>query len=306
MGSDVELRVLGGEGSDGGRRAAELLARLERSWSRFDPRSALSRLNADPAEVVEVPLVLAAAVRRAVEAWRATTGAFDPTVHDALVAAGYDRTFELVADAVAPVPAGVGVPGCGQVEVDLDEGTSLLDALRSEPEPRAIIRRPAGLRLDLGGIGKGLAADLVAAHLVARGARSVYVSLGGDVRVAGEAPDGGWPLPVIDPWDGSHLVTVVLDRPGAVVMSSTRRRRWQTEDGGWAHHLIDPASGRPATSGVAAVVTVAEDAWWAESLAKAALVLGMDGGAELLRRLDVEGVVVGDDTERVDCWRSPV
>jgi thiamine biosynthesis lipoprotein len=311
MGSGVELRGLGGprsvgDAEAGGRRAQQVLARLERCWSRFDPGSDLSRLNADPRSEVEVPPLLAAAVRRAVLAWRATDGAFDPTVHDALVAAGYDRTFEALADAVVPSAPATDVPGCGAVEVRADEGSGLLDLLRAgagTPAP-AVVRRPPGLRLDLGGIGKGLAADLVAADLVASGVRSVHVSLGGDVRVAGEVPEGGWPVPVTDPWDGTRLVDVALDHPGAVVMSTTRRRRWQTEDGGWAHHLIDPATGRPAASGVAAVVAVAEEAWWAESLAKAALVLGDVGGPALLRRHGAEGVVIGDDTEPVACWRS--
>jgi thiamine biosynthesis lipoprotein len=311
MGSRVELRVLGPEAEAGDLRARSdrALGRMERCWSRFDPASALSTLNADPAPEVEVPLLLAAAIRRALLAWGATGGAFDPTVHDALVSAGYDRTFEHVAERRVPAPVGRCVPGCAAVEVrGLPESG---DAAGAEPAAgltdrgtRAVVRRPPGLRLDLGGIGKGLAADLLASDLVAAGARSVHVSLGGDVRVAGEVPAGGWPVPVVDPWDDGLLSTVVLDRPGAVVMSSTRRRRWQTDDGGWAHHLIDPTTGRPSDTGVAAVVAVAADAWWAESLAKAALVLGADAGRELLRRHGAEGVLVRDDTERVECWRA--
>ncbi|UDY34705.1 FAD:protein FMN transferase [Dermatobacter hominis] len=309
MGSAVDVRGLGvPSGPDGadvvGRRIDGVLTRLERCWSRFDHRSDLSRLNADPSGEVEVPLLLAAAVRRATLAWGSTGGAFDPTVLDALVAAGYDRTFELVAERSVPAPVGADVPGCALVEVRGDEGADLLRALSTCHTPTAVVRRPAGLHLDLGGIGKGLAADLLASLLVATGTRSVHVSLGGDVRVAGEVPDGGWPVPVTDPWDGSELLSVVLDRPGAVVMSSTRRRRWQTDGGGWAHHLIDPSTGRPAASGVAAVVAVAEEAWWAEALAKAALVLGAEDGVELLRRQGAEGVVVGDDTEQVACWRA--
>lgn len=311
MGSSVELRVLGPDaGADHLRaRTDHLLGRMERCWSRFDPTSALSVLNADPAPEVEVPGLLGAAIRRALLAWHVTDGAFDPTVHDALVAAGYDRTFELVADRRVPAPPGRVVPGCATVEVRGASGSGdtaedeLANAL-DDRRTRAVVRRPPGLRLDLGGIGKGLAADLLAADLVAAGARSVHVSLGGDVRVAGEVPAGGWPVPVVDPWDDGVLSTVVLDRPGSVVMSCTRRRRWQTDDGGWAHHLIDPTTGRPADRGVAAVVVVAAEAWWAESLAKAALVLGAEAGQGLLRRHDAEGVIVRDDADRVECWRS--
>ena len=242
---------------------APLLDRMERCWSRFDPDRDLSRLNADPGSAVEVPLLLAAAVERAVTAWRCTDGAFDPTVHDALVAAGYDRTFHEVADRSVPAHPGLAVPGCGLVEVELDGSAGLLDP----DAPPAVVRRPPGLRLDLGGVGKGLAIDLLADVLLAGGVGSAIVSLGGDVRLAGRVPLGGFTVPVTDPWDGSELTSMVLQAPGAVVTSSTRRRRWQTDDGGWAHHLIDPRTGRPADRGGAAVVAVAAEAWWAESLA---------------------------------------
>lgn len=288
MGAAADVRWHGG-GATVEARIRQLFEDLERCWSRFDPRSDLSRLNGDPAPVVEVPALLAFAVWRAVRAWELTEGAFDPTVHDALVAAGYDRTFDEVAERTSSVGAAVDVVGCSEIHLDADAAT---------------VSRPPGVRLDLGGIGKGLASDVVAATLLAEGVDSVVVSVGGDVRVGGRTPSGGWSIPVVDPWDGSTALTVALDAPGAVVMSSTRRRRWQTDDGRWAHHLIDPRTGRPADRGVAAVLAVAAEAWWAESVAKAALVAGMHDGAALLDRLGVEGVLVGDDTVERHVWHA--
>lgn len=290
MGSELDVRGIGGD--EPGDLVDEVLGRLERCWSRFDPSSDLSELNSDPRPDVGVPLLLAAAVARAVTAWRCTDGAFDPTVHDALVAAGYDRTFERIAHRTVAAHPGLPIPGCGRVLVDLDEGVGPLDL----DAPTAVVRRPPGLRLDLGGIGKGLAVDLVADVLLGAGVESAIVSLGGDVRLAGRVPTGGFTVPVVDPWDGTELTALVLQEPGAVVTSSTRRRRWQTDDGGWAHHLIDPRTGRPADRGVAAVVVVAAEAWWAESLAKAALVLGAVEGASLLERHGAAALVLRDDT----------
>ena len=290
MGCSVDVRGWGEPASAA--LVPALLDRMERCWSRFDPASDLTALNGDPRPVVEVPLLLGAAVQRAVTAWRCTDGAFDPTVHDALVAAGYDRSFEQLPERAVPTHPGLPVAGCADVEVELDDHAGLLDP----DAPAAVVRRPPGRRLDLGGIGKGLAADLVADVLLAAGVRSVIVSLGGDVRVAGRVPRGGFAVPVTDPWDGTTLTSLVLASAGAVVTSSTRRRRWQTADGGWAHHLIDPRTGQSADRGVAAVVVAASEAWWAECLAKAALVMGVVDGAALLERHSADGLVLRDDT----------
>ena len=287
MGSHVHVLGRGGP-PDLAPVAERFVAGLERSWSRFIPDSDLCRLNDHDAWSVEVPPTLARAVHRAVLGCELTGGRFDPTVLDALVAAGYDRTFRQVGERSVAPPVGQAVPGVAGVRVD--------------PEGPTVVR-PPGLHLDLGGIGKGLAADLLTTELVARGARSVSVAMGGDVRVGGEPPADGWRVPVEDPFDeSSTLMHVVLDH-GAIVCSSSRYRRWQTDDGGWAHHLIDPSTGRPADRGVVAAVVVAGEAWWAEVLAKAALVAGPADGVSLLRHHGVEGWLVLDDTEVVAVTR---
>ena len=114
-------------------------------------------------------------MERAVSAWQVTRGRFDPTVLTALENAGYDRTFEAVdRDRMEPVGPARPAPGCALIELD-----RLVRA----------VRLPAGVRLDLGGIGKGYAADLVATELHRAGAAGVCVNLGGDLRVVGEPPD---------------------------------------------------------------------------------------------------------------------
>jgi FAD:protein FMN transferase len=286
MGSTVHVAGLGGP-SDGGAATMAELERLEQCWSRFRPGSELCTLNRSTDPCVSVSPDLALAVERAVLAWELTGGRFDPTVHDAVLAAGYDRDFPELRDLTVAPSTGAPVPGCADVRVD-DDGR---------------VHRPTGLTLDLGGIGKGLAADLVIGFLVDRGCRSASISVGGDVRVGGESPEGGWRIPVEDPFDeAARMFDVAID-DGAIVTSTTRFRRWQTSDGGWAHHLVDPTTGLPAASGVAAVVVIAAEAWWAEALAKGALVAGPDDGAALLRAHDVEGWIVRDDAEVLSCAR---
>jgi len=125
-----------------------------------------------------------------------------------------------------------------------------------------------------------------------RGATGVCVDLGGDVAVAGRPAHGGpWSIGIGGP-DGELVRTVQLDA-GAVATSCTSGRRWQTE-GGTAHHLIDPATGRPSTSGVTSVTVLAADAARAEVLAKAALLAGPVRGAELVAEAGVCGVMITD------------
>jgi thiamine biosynthesis lipoprotein len=262
MGTDV--RILCEQGDAVAARAVveEIATRL----TRFDAGSELSRLNADPRAEVPASPLLRAAVRAAVAAAHATDGLVDPTVLDAVEAAGYMHSRRGVAPA------------------------DLRDALRTapprrpaHPDPRArwraievtdrSIRRPPGLRIDLGGIAKGLAADLAAAHLV-----SGVVDCGGDIRVAGPPRV----VLVAHPLTGEPAAELTLDGEG-VATSGVDRRIWA---GG--HHLIDPSTRRPAWTGVIAATAVAPTAAEAEALAKAALLTG---------RPPDHGVLVLDDGE---------
>lgn len=121
---------------------------------------------------------------------------------------------------------------------------------------------PQGLSLDPGGIGKGLGADLVAAEIMGHRAAGVLVDLGGDLWVMGEHPDHGpvWTV-IADPALPGHGSYRIGLNDGGIAISSQLARRWATPDGD-RHHLLDPHTGRPGTSSVAAAV-VAGSATWA-------------------------------------------
>ncbi len=251
--------------------------RLEQRWSRFLASSELTALNRSAGQG---PFGLSPStfelVSMAVDAWRLTGGWFDPTVLPAVTGAGYDQPFAEL-HCVKPPPNGAPSPGPVGIDFDVAEQTVSL---------------PEGVGLDLGGIGKGHAADLVAASLSERGATGVCVDLGGDVAVAGRPDHGGpWGIGIEAP-DG-ELIRIVELVSGAVATSSTSGRRWQTENGP-AHHLIDPATGRPSCSGVASVTVLAAEAAWAEVLAKAALLAGPDRGPEMVADAGACGVMITD------------
>ncbi|MEZ5380740.1 MAG: FAD:protein FMN transferase [Microthrixaceae bacterium] len=279
MGADAQITVVGGP-AQLVPMARRRIAELESCWSRFLPDSDLSALNAQSGRSVRVGADLAVAVAHAREAWALSGGAFDPTALAAVEAAGYDRSFERLTESNAAAPCDDTVERFGTNRVRSFLGCDDIE-LRQLPDdagpgaPTDVMARiPAGSGIDLGGIGKGLAADLVVAELMADGAEGALVNLGGDLRVEGRSPTGlGWRIDVDHPHHAAPVATLLLHR-GAVATSTTLKRRWRTRGGAVGHHLIDPNTRAPSDSDVELAVVLSGAAWRAEVLAKASLLRG--------------------------------
>jgi thiamine biosynthesis lipoprotein len=145
------------------------------------------------------------------------------------------------------------------------------------------VTRTPGLRLDSGGCGKGLAADLVAAiwsNLLVPGTGFI-VDCGGDMRV-GELADPSAEYEIrVDTVPSTAETLAISLRSGGIATSGIGNRIWRTADG-FAHHLIDPGTGRPAWTGVASATALGPTALIAESIAKLALLSGPEGAGEVL------------------------
>ncbi len=253
------------------------LRRCEQRWSRFLAASELSVLNRSAGRLAILSDATYRLVALAVDAWWSTGGAFDPTVHDALCHLGYDRDFAAIGstrDEPPPAPA----PGCAGIE--------LFPACCG-------VRLPCGVRLDLGGIAKGYAADRLVEHLLEAGAGGVCVNVGGDIRVDGRGPHAGPWVIALDHGPTIAPLRVALFE-GAVCTSSRARRRWSVGSDE-VHHLIDPRSGRSVDEGLAWVSVIARHAAQAEVLTKAVFLAGPEVGRVLLEELGVAGVLVRDD-----------
>jgi thiamine biosynthesis lipoprotein len=264
MGTDIELLV-DAENADAALDAAEQeFHRLEALLSRFLDDSELSRLNCEGS--IDAGPDLLRVVTLALDARRYTGGRFDPTVHDAVVAAGYDRTFAEI-EPERDTRAGAPAPGAGRV---------LVDGSRIQLE--------AGVRLDLGGIGKGYAAERAADLLATAG--PCLVNAGGDIATRG----GSWPVGVET---GGEPLTLELS--GAALATSGRdRRRWK-RNGRELHHLIDPLTGEPAKSDVLRVTVVADDAVEAEVRAKSLFLAGARRARAEADAAGMPTIVVMDD-----------
>ena len=260
--------------TDGGVDVAAVLAEIERRLSRFDAGSDLSRLNRDVRETVPAAPLLRAAVGASLRAARLSGGLVDPTVLGAVLGAGYQDSR---AHEAAP-----------PLKVALKSAPARCPA-RPDPAARwrtvtvdrraGAIRRPRGLELDLGGSAKGWAADVLAARLAKNG--RCAVDCGGDLRLSARV-GAPWEVSVRHPLTGDVAHTLYV-RAGGVATSGIDGRLWRGEDGVYAHHLIDPATGRPAWTGLLCATALAPTALEAEALAKAALLSGPEAGRRLLR-----------------------
>ena len=260
--------------------------RLAARLTRFDPHSELCRLNADPRLAVPASADLRAAVRAALLGAELTGGLADPTLLGELERAGYVHSRTSVGPICVPMARGSG-PG------PLAAALAVAPARRAaRPHPAAAwrsvavddeagaIARPPGVRLDLGGSAKGFIADRAAALLAPYG--PCAVDCGGDMRA-----HGAHEVLLQDPFGGEPVAVIPLC-VGAVATSGVDARLWSAA----SHHLLDPATGEPAWTGVVTATALAPSAAEAEALAKAALLAGPADGRALLRH---GGFLVLDD-----------
>lgn len=247
----------------------------EQALSRFRPDSDLNRLNDSAGMTVRVGPILWDAVKIALETARWTDGLVVPTVLSSLVKAGYNRSFDLLqSGAAGPEPA----RQTAFLADDKDGPSDWREILLEEKDHT--ITLPSDTRLDLGGIGKGWAAQLAMQQLSEFG--PALVDAGGDIAVSGPQSSGKpWPVSVADPLQVQENLDLLALESCGVATSGTDFRRWQ-KNGIWKHHIIDPRTGEPAITDILSATVVAPDALQAEAAAKVVLILGSQAGINWL------------------------
>jgi len=280
MGSHVRLLI--GEPGPGtaaapaaAKAARRFVVEFDRALSRFKPESELCALNRDERESVPASELLRTAVRAGLRAAELSGGLVDPTLVGEIESAGY-------------VASRAGIPGVS-LGAALEAapprhpaGANPVEAWRrfSVDDAAGTISRPRGVRFDSGGTGKGLAADLIAERL--RGYSRFIVDCGGDIRIGG--PDAlvtPYEVFVEHPLTGERAFVLKLGS-GGVATSGLNVRIWRDESGSYSHHLLDPATGKPAWTGLIGATALGDTAVEAETLAKAALLSGPEGGRAVL------------------------
>ena len=259
-----------------------MVRELEQKWSRFIPTSEISALNRLDGSLAILSRETYELVSRAEQARKATNGVFNPLMLDHLETLGYNTSWQMVIYSDASVPSPVPVSH---------------EPIELFPEILGV-RLPPRTRFDPGGIGKGLAGDLVTARLRDLGASSTQIELGGDVRVSGPEWSGGpWKVTVDDSDHGADEAAFISIPEGGIATSSSIRRSWRRGDQ-QLHHLLDPATGVSAVTDLAAATVVASELWWAEVVAKVAVISGSATGRHLLEDLEMTGLFVYRDTTK--------
>jgi len=274
------------------REVEQIFADAEAQLSRFRADSELSRLNARAGRgAIAVSPLLQAVLAQALTAARHTDGIFDPTILPHLRRAGYDRSFELL---VGSSDESIGQPiqpnrnGWQQVCLDPANGT---------------VQLPAGVAIDLGGIGKGWTVDRASELLGSWGPS--LVDAGGDIRARGLPGGAVWPVGVEDPFHADRDRMVFGLKDCAVATSTIGKRAWQ-RNGQRFHHLIDPRTCKPSTSDLHTVTALGISATEAEIAAKTALLLGSVKGAAWLRRQGHAAILTQRSGERLCIGQLPL
>ncbi len=327
MGTTVSLLLPADQSEQGAAIVRTLFAEWEQTLSRFLPESELSRLNQCAGTWVAVSDLLYTVLTTALMAAQATQGCYDPALLEQLDLAGYDRTFEeLPVDASGHVFADDPLKAIENDAATMSEATPGLDGILPKPrwdheavflsrlsgkpggawrdiqvnaqERRVLL--PPGVRLDFGGIAKGMVVDAAIEKLRLCGIHSALVNAGGDLAVEGLPPAmEHWQIAVPG---GEREWTIPLRR-GAVATSGITHRHWW-QGSVHMHHLLDPRTGLPAQSGLWSVTVVADRCEQAEVAAKVAFILGTQQGSGFLRKHQIAGLLVYEDGmwEGVEPW----
>lgn len=240
-------------------------AAIESVLTRFNPESELMRFNTHAGEWVTVSDLLFKNIHAARHAALLTDGLFNPLVLPALVATGYDRSFEQIDTA------------------SITKAKTVHDwrGIELRPETREV-RLPHGAKLDLGGIAKGWTATIIADELVHYGA--CLINIGGDMVGRG-APNGlpGWLVEIEDPFSNECFASLYLS-DSSIVTSGIDYRNWNDSWGNQYHHIIDPRTGRSAVTDVLTATVLHPSGRTAEAYAKALILQGAEAGLQWLNQ----------------------
>jgi thiamine biosynthesis lipoprotein len=276
----------GGEAAQATALVRRRLLEWHGQFSRFEAHSELTALNRDPRETVPVSPMMLRLLGAAIHAARLTGGLVDPTLLGELVAAGYRRSRK--------------GPG-GPSGIEITRALAAAPPRRpASPRPDArwreirlgrgsgTVSRPPGLQIDLCGVANGTYGDLLATGLA--GHHSFVVDAAGDVRFGGQSALTR-SIAVTAPAGDEVLHTFDVQR-GAAATSGIGGGLWSDSEGRPAHHLLDPATGRPAFTGLVQVTALATTGLEAELRAKAALLCGPARAPEWLPD---GGMMIQDD-----------
>lgn len=235
---------------------------LEALWSTTDVSSDIYKVNQSGGTRTEVNEETVEILQFALDMAEQTNGSLDPTISPVVTAWGFvSREYHIPTE---------------------DELTDLLQNIDYKKVllEENCVTMPDGMQLDLGAVGKGYTGDIIAELLKEQGVTSALLDIGGNIQMVGRKPDGSrWRLGIQNPF-GEGSLGVLESEDGAVVTSGNYERYFIGEDGKQYGHIIDPATGYPAESGLASVSIIAKEGKLCDALSTAIYVMGLDEATE--------------------------
>src|SRR5262245_36538996 len=252
--------------------------RIDVAMSTYKPESEVSRVNATAAQApMHISRELYDLLATSIEYSKLTGGAFDVTY--ASVGYLYDYRTHVHPDADAIAAA---LPGIDYRHIELI------------PETQSVHFRRPGVRIDLGGIGKGYAVDRGIAVLKGLGIDRAMVNAGGDTRIIGDRLGRPWIVGIRHP-DDENRVVLRIPLTDTAMSTSGDYERFFEEDGVRYHHILDPRTGRSASK-VRSVTIIAATATRTDALTKSVFVMGAEDGIRFIDSLgDVDAIAVTPD-----------
>ncbi|MBE5923656.1 MAG: FAD:protein FMN transferase [Lachnospiraceae bacterium] len=179
----------------------------------------------------------------------------------------------------------------------IEDALPLVDSSGLEVVDSSVVIHEFGMGLDLGAVGKGVAADIVKEELDKCGVSGAVVSIGGTVLVYGDKGDNRpWHIGIRDPRGGIDDVLGVLDTEGNTVISTSGDyEQYFEKDGVRYHHIFDPRTGYPANNGLISVTIITPDGFLSDAMSTACFVMGLKDGLAYAEKKGVSAIFVTED-----------
>lgn len=190
-------------------------------------------------------------------------------------------------------------PGRVPSQEEIEAARSLVDYRTIQASQTTVTLKNPSAAIDLGGIAKGYIADRLKDYLTSQGITSALINLGGNVLTIGSKPDGSpWNIGIQKPFDERNASIASLKVTDQSLVTSGTYERYFTVGGTVYHHLLDPATGYPADTGLSSVTILSDDSIDGDALSTSCFVLGIDKGMELIESLPgVEALFVTSEDE---------
>jgi thiamine biosynthesis lipoprotein len=260
----------------------QLFDRIDRQMSRYREDSEVSRVNRNAMDgPVSVGPELFRILQKAREVSELSDGAFDISFGSVGYLYDYRKRQKPADDEIDQR-----LPSVDYRDVVLN------------PDGQTVAFRKSGTRIDLGGIAKGYAVDAGIELLKEQGIRHARLSAGGDMRLLGDKRGKPWIVGIRDPRSEDRNVLVMPLAEVAISTSGDYQRFFFDEAGERVHHILSPATGKPAR-GIQSVTILGTDALTTDGLSTAIFVLGADRGLTLINRLSGIDAVIVDEHRQV-------